>query len=70
MVVDRLTKQRHFAPCTTTITAEGLADLFLAHVFGLHGLPDSIVPDRGPQHFWYHLSLPRNPATPVDCFPP
>ena len=28
VVVECLTKQRHLVPCTTTITAEGLVDLF------------------------------------------
>ena len=31
--VDRLTKQRNLLPCTTTITAEGLADLFCDRIF-------------------------------------
>ena len=39
----------------TTIDAEGLARLFINNEFQLHGLPDSIVSDRGPQFaadFW------------------
>ena len=58
VVVGRLTKQRHFVPCRSDIDAAGLADLFLLHVFRLHGLPLSIISDRGPQfaaHFWIHL---------------
>jgi transposase InsO family protein len=58
VVVDRLTKQRHLIPCTTTITAEGLADLFCDRVFRYHGLPETIISDRGPQfasRFWNHL---------------
>jgi hypothetical protein len=58
VVIDRLTKLRHFAPCSTAIDAEGLAELFLANIFRLHGLPDTIVSDRGPQfasRFWKHL---------------
>ena len=56
--MDRLSKQRHFVPCTTTITAEGLTQHFLDHVFKLHGLPDSIISDRGPRfasRFWTYL---------------
>jgi hypothetical protein len=49
VVVDRLTKQRHLVPCHSTIGAEGLADLFIQHVWRLHGLPASIVSYRGPQ---------------------
>ena len=58
VVVDRLSKQRHFVPCSASIDAAGLANLFIRHVFRLHGLPDSITSDRGPQfasHFWTHL---------------
>jgi len=57
VVVDCLTKQRHLIPYTTTITAE-LGTLFCDRVFHYHGLPETIVSDRGPQftsHFWKHL---------------
>ena len=49
VVVCRLTKMRHFVPCRDTTSAEQLAELFLRHVHRLHGLPRSIVSDRGPQ---------------------
>jgi len=58
VVVDRLTKQRHLIPCTTTITAEELGTLFCDWVFCYHGLPETIVSDRGPHfasRFWRHL---------------
>lgn len=44
--VDRLSKMTHFAPTTTTVNSEGLAALFVANVFRLHGLPVDIVSDR------------------------
>jgi hypothetical protein len=47
VVVDRLTKERHLIPCNTTMQALDLAKLFLRNVWKLHGLPDSIVSDRG-----------------------
>lgn len=53
--VDRLTKMVHFRPTKTTITAEQSAELFLEAVFVLHGMPKSIVSDRGSQfanRFW------------------
>jgi len=55
VVVARLSKMRHFIPCHTIIDAVGLAKLFLREVVRLHGLPRTIVSDRGPQlalTFW------------------
>jgi hypothetical protein len=49
IVKDRLTKQAHFIPCTKAITAEQTAHLFLKEIVRLHGVPLSIVSDRGPQ---------------------
>jgi len=49
VVVDRLTKMAHFIPTTEKTTAEGLARLFRDNVWKLHGLPESIISDRGPQ---------------------
>jgi len=58
VVVDRLMKQRHIVRCNTTVDARDLADLFLQHVFRLHGLSRTITSDRGPQFssaFWHLL---------------
>uniref|UniRef100_A0A1Y1NDZ2 RNA-directed DNA polymerase n=1 Tax=Photinus pyralis TaxID=7054 RepID=A0A1Y1NDZ2_PHOPY len=55
VVVDRLSKDRHFTPCRTDMKAHNLAMLFVRDVWKLHGLPDSIVSDRGPlfvSEFW------------------
>ena len=49
MVVDRLTKIVYFIPTTEKTSAEGLARLFRDNVWKLHGLPKSIISDRGPQ---------------------
>ena len=48
-VVDRLSKERHYIPTTKELNAKSLADLFLKHVWKHHGLPQSIVSDRGSQ---------------------
>ena len=49
ILVDRFTKMEHFIPMTERTSAEGLAHLFRDNVWKLHGLPDSIISDRGPQ---------------------
>ena len=49
VVVDQLTKMVHFIPTTEKTLAEGLARLFRDNVWKLHGLPESIILDRGPQ---------------------
>ena len=57
-VVDRLSKKRHYIATTKKLHAEGLANLFLKHVWKHHGLPQSIVSNRGSQFisdFWSFL---------------
>jgi len=39
----------HFIPTTEKMSVEGLAVLFRDHVWKLHGLPESIISDRGAQ---------------------
>jgi hypothetical protein len=58
IVINHLTKLRHFTPYSTTISNEGLTELFLSNIFYLHGLPDTIVSDQEPQfasYFWKYL---------------
>jgi len=49
VVCDRLSKMTHFVAMTEGTSVEGLARLFRNNVWKLHGLPESIVSDRGPQ---------------------
>ena len=49
VVVDQLTKMVHFILTTEKTSAEGLARLFRDNMWKLHGLPESIISDRGPQ---------------------
>ena len=49
VVVDRLTKIVYFIPTMEKTSVEGLARLFRNNVWKLHGLPESIISDRGPQ---------------------
>lgn len=43
VVVDRLTKYSHFTSLAHPFTAKTIVQLFLKHVFKLHGLPLSII---------------------------
>ena len=49
VVCDRFSKMSHFVVTTEKTTAEGLARLFRDNVWKLHGLPESVISDRGPQ---------------------
>jgi hypothetical protein len=48
VTVDRLTKVAHFIPVQTTYSGAKLAELYMAQIVCLHGLPKKIVSDRGP----------------------
>ena len=51
-IVDRLSKERHYAPYIATdqgTSAEATADILIRYVFRSHGLPESIISDRGLQ---------------------
>jgi len=47
VVCDRLSKMAHFVATTEGTSAEGLARLFKDNVWKLHGLPESVISDRG-----------------------
>ena len=49
VVYDRLSKMTHFIAITEGTLAEGLVRLLQDNVWKLHGLPESVVLDRGPQ---------------------
>src|SRR3954464_4748535 len=58
VVVDRLTKVAHFIPVKKTYTSAKLAKIYMNRIVCLHGVPKSIVSDRGTQftsHFWKQL---------------
>ncbi|XP_075108941.1 uncharacterized protein LOC142180770 [Nicotiana tabacum] len=55
VIVDRLTKSAHFLPVRTTYSAEDYASLYIKEIVRLHGVPFSIISDRGAQftaNFW------------------
>jgi len=49
VVCNRLSKMMNFVATTEETSVEGLARLFRDNMWKLHGLPESIVSDRGPQ---------------------
>uniref|UniRef100_A0A8C6K8C5 Integrase catalytic domain-containing protein n=1 Tax=Nothobranchius furzeri TaxID=105023 RepID=A0A8C6K8C5_NOTFU len=54
-VVDRFSKMVHAIPLQRLPSAQQLAEVVVRHVFRLHGLPENITSDRGPQFvaaFW------------------
>ena len=58
VVVDRLTKFVHFILLFHPYTATKVANLYLQHVFKLHGMPASIMSDKDlvfTSHFWQEL---------------
>jgi hypothetical protein len=58
VVVDRLSKYAHFCALQHPFTASTVAQLFMDHIFKIHGMPHSIVSDRDPtftNNFWQEL---------------
>jgi hypothetical protein len=58
VIVDRLTKIAHFLPVWVKYTMATYAELYIARILSLHGVPKTIVSDRGPQFvskFWEEL---------------
>jgi hypothetical protein len=58
VIVDRLTKTVHFLPVKVMYPVITYAELYIARISSLHGVPKTIVSDRGPQFvskFWEEL---------------
>jgi hypothetical protein len=49
VIVDCLTKVAHFIPVKITHNGRELADLYISRIVSLHGVPKTIVSDRGTQ---------------------
>ncbi|CAM8986776.1 unnamed protein product [Rhodiola kirilowii] len=76
VIVDRLTKKSHFIPVKTSYSSEQYARIYIDEIVRLHGVPISIISDRGTQftsRFWrlvqealgtrLHLSTAFHPQT-------
>ena len=57
MIVDRITKSSRFLAVKTTYSAEDYAMLYINEILRLHGVPLSIISDRGPQFTSHFLKL-------------
>jgi transposase InsO family protein len=64
------TRAALFLPCTTNVTGEGIAKLYLDNVYRWFGIPSKIILDRNPRftsHFsnslCQHLGIDRNIST-------
>jgi hypothetical protein len=58
VIVDRLTKTAHFIAVHTTYSVQQYAELYMDQIVRLHGIPKTIISDRGTQfidHFWEQL---------------
>ena len=66
VIVDRLTKSAHFLSVDSGWGSEALATLYIQEIVRLHGVPTSIISDRGTQftsRFW--RSIQRDLGTQV-----
>jgi hypothetical protein len=58
VIVDRLTKTAHFIPVHTIYNVKRYAEVYLDCIVCLHGVPKTIISDRGTQfvaRFWEQL---------------
>ena len=45
VIVDGFSKKAYFLPTNTTITSQGVANLYKEHIFKEHGLPKKVISD-------------------------
>jgi hypothetical protein len=58
VIIDRLTKSAHFILVHTLYMAEKYTELYISRILCLHGVPKTILSDRGPHfiaRFWEQL---------------
>jgi hypothetical protein len=60
VIVDKLTKLVHFVACEEEVSAKEFAELYVDHVFRLHGLSREFITDRDPRFtsaFWQEVTV-------------
>jgi len=58
VIVDRLTKSAHFILVQIVYRPHQYVELYITHIVRLHGIPRTIMSNRGPQFvncFWEHV---------------
>ena len=58
VIIDRFTKSAHFIPVKTIYHAKTYAEIYIARIVSLHGVPRTITSDRGSlfvSRFWEQL---------------
>jgi transposase InsO family protein len=58
VIIDRLTKTAHFIAVHATYLVQQYAELYMDHIVRLHGIPKTIISNRGTQfvaRFWEQL---------------
>jgi hypothetical protein len=70
VAIDRMSKMAKFQPCNIDLSAGGTARILRDRVFRNHGLPETIISDRGPQfvakfmkELYRLLGIHGNPST-------
>ena len=67
VIVDWLTKSAHFVLVQSTYNSEKLAKIYIQEIVRLHGVPISIISDRGTQFTSHFLhSMQKELGTRVD----
>ncbi len=49
MIIDRFSKAIIPVTCSTELSAEGWARILRDHIYARHGMPTTVIFDRGPQ---------------------
>ena len=49
VIVDRFTKMIRLKATTTSISSEGITKIYRDEIWKIHGVPKTILSDRGPQ---------------------
>ncbi|WVZ84340.1 hypothetical protein U9M48_031381 [Paspalum notatum var. saurae] len=60
VIIDRFTKLAHFIPVKTIYHAKTYAEIYIARIVSLHGVPRTITSDRGSlfvSRFWEQLQI-------------